>query len=56
MRRRPLVGTCLLFKVILVLAAHIAGCGYQEERPGLGSDLIESELEKHPPDHYPDMR
>ena len=26
------------------------------ERPGLGSDLIESELEKHPPDHYPDAR
>ena len=26
------------------------------ERPGLGSDLIESELAKHPPDHYPDAR
>ena len=56
MRRRLPLGTFLLLKMFLVIAAHIAGCGYQEERPGLGSDLIESELEKHPPDHYPDMR
>ena len=26
------------------------------ERPGLGSDLIESELEKHPPSNYPNAR
>ena len=33
MRRRLPLGTFLLFKVILVLASHIEGCGYQEERP-----------------------
>ena len=32
MRRRLPLGTLLLLKVILVLAAHIEGCGYQEER------------------------
>ena len=26
------------------------------ERPGLGSDLIESELAKHPPKSYPGIR
>jgi galactonate dehydratase len=26
------------------------------ERPGLGSDLIEAELLKHPPASYPGMR
>lgn len=33
MRRRLSLGTLLLFKVTLVLASHIAGCGYQEEQP-----------------------
>ena len=32
MKRRLPLGTLLLLKVILVLAAHIEGCGYQEER------------------------
>ena len=26
------------------------------ERPGLGSDLIETELREHPPGHYPGAR
>ena len=32
MKRRQPLGTLLPLKVILVLAAHIEGCGYQEER------------------------
>ena len=32
MKRHLSLGTSLLLKVILVLASHIAGCGYQEER------------------------
>ena len=32
MKRRPPLDTLLLFKVFLVLAAHIEGCGYQEEQ------------------------
>ena len=32
MKRRLSLGTFLLLKMILALASHIAGCGYQEER------------------------
>ena len=44
MRRRLPLGTFLLLKVILVLASHIEGCGYQEERPApqtAGSSVAE---------------
>ena len=45
MKRRQPLGTLLLLKVILVLAAHIEGCGHQEEQPA--SQI--AEVETPPP-------